>query len=143
LDLQKQFGAELSAYTEFVANSDPKGPKVVTGQAGNIRPFREHKTKLKPGRSFQSVAVEGLKWGDCNGKRFGEQGRRTDIGKGARFTTRDCGQEGIKQSGSGPEWFDSGITRHSSRSHSRKAASAMIAKIPEPLAAHLARVFKY
>lgn len=48
---------------------------------------------------------------------------------------------GIKQRGSGAEWFDNGICRHSSRSGSRKAASAQIAKIPFPLASHIARVF--
>lgn len=71
-----------------------------------------------------------------------ENGRRTDVGKGARFTTRDCGIEGTKQHGSGPIWFDTGIAKHSSGSTSRKAASAMIAKIPFPLAQHIARVYK-
>lgn len=49
---------------------------------------------------------------------------------------------GIKQHGSGPQWFDVGICKHSSRSYSRKAASALIAKIPFALAQHIARVFK-
>jgi len=51
-------------------------------------------------------------------------------------------EQGVKQNGSGPEWFDNGIAKHSSRSDSRKAASAQIAKIPLPLAQHIARVFK-
>lgn len=51
-------------------------------------------------------------------------------------------QGGVKQHGSGPVWFDSGIARHSSRSDSRKAASAQIAKIPMPLAQWIARSFK-
>lgn len=79
---------------------------------------------------------EGLKVPSADG------GRRTDPGKGARFTTRDCGVEGIKQHGSGAEWFDTGIAKHSSRSDSRKAASAQIAKIPQPLAQHIARIYK-
>jgi hypothetical protein len=73
-----------------------------------------------------------------------EEGRRTDIGKGARFTTRDCGDEGTKQRGSGREWFagEGKISRTtSSRSNARKAASARIAKIPEALARHIARVY--
>jgi C-5 cytosine-specific DNA methylase len=51
-------------------------------------------------------------------------------------------REGIKQRGSGAEWFDIGIAKHSSRSDSRKAASAQIAKIPFPLAQHIARCYK-
>jgi len=50
---------------------------------------------------------------------------------------------GIKQGG---DWFNSdlpSISRlHSSKSPARKAASAAIAKIPYPLARHVARVFK-
>jgi len=70
-------------------------------------------------------------------------GRRTDPGKEARFTTRDCGAEGLKFGGGW--WKDSTnnlIRKASSRSSARKAASAMIAKIPFPLAQHIARVFK-
>jgi hypothetical protein len=39
-------------------------------------------------------------------------------------------------------WFDGGLTKFGSRSNARKAASAMIAKIPYPLANHIARAFK-
>ncbi len=47
----------------------------------------------------------------------------------------------------GGDWFGSGENcseqrKHSSRSNSRKAASAMIAKIPYSLASHIARSFK-
>ncbi len=51
-------------------------------------------------------------------------------------------REGFKQRGSGADWFDNGLCRESSKSDSRKAASAMIAKIPYPLAQHIARIFK-
>ena len=50
--------------------------------------------------------------------------------------------EGVKQHGSGPVWFDNGIASHSSHSDSRKAASAMIAKIPFELSSWIARCFK-
>jgi hypothetical protein len=53
--------------------------------------------------------------------------------------------QAIKQSGSGREWFagEGKISRMtSSKSKARKAASAMIAKIPFPLAQHIARCFK-
>jgi hypothetical protein len=69
-------------------------------------------------------------------------GRRTDIGKGARFTTRNCGVEGRKQEGSGVAWFDNGIAKLPSSSPRRKQKSAEIAMIPPSLARHIARVFK-
>lgn len=76
-------------------------------------------------------------------------------------------RDGVKQGGSGAEWWReplqerrkqatavknggdwfgagkncSAQRRQSSRSDSRKAASALIARIPEPLARHIARVF--
>lgn len=51
-------------------------------------------------------------------------------------------QGGVKQHLSGPEWFDKGAAAVSSKSDSRKAASAMIAEIPFDLAQYIARVFK-
>lgn len=70
-------------------------------------------------------------------------GRRTDHGKGARLTSRDCGVEnGRKGAGAGAEWFDANLCVHSSKSPARKMASAMIAKIPEPVSRHIARTFK-
>jgi hypothetical protein len=68
------------------------------------------------GRSFQSVAVEEL------------------------HADRDG--QGIKQHGSGHIWYRTGNGALSSKSSKRKAASAMIAKIPFPLAQHIARTFK-
>lgn len=84
-----------------------------------------------PGRSFQSAAV----------KVASESGRRTDVGNGVRFTSRDCGIEGVKQRGSGAEWFDNGVASMGSKSNARKAASAAIAEIPFELASYIARAF--
>ena len=66
------------------------------------------------GKSFQSASVAHVKVPS-------EVGRRTDPGKGARFTSRDCG---------------------GSKSPPRKMASAMIARIPLPLSQHIAAHFK-
>jgi hypothetical protein len=83
-------------------------------------------------RSFQTAAVQSL------------YGRRTDLSKGARFTSRDCGieREGIKCGG---DWFNAdqpSIPRtRSSKSLARKRASAMIAKIPLRLSQHIAEVY--
>ena len=76
--------------------------------------FHEHEKTGKPGRSFQSAAVEemGIKNRDADGDE------------------RDH-----------PNAFGWKKPRTSSHSNARKMASAMIAKIPEPLALHIARVF--
>jgi hypothetical protein len=85
--------------------------------------------------SFQSASVRGLK---------SPGGNLSEEGFNVRNARRFRELEGIKQRGSGREWFagEGKIGRMSSRSDSRKAASAMIAKIPFPLAQHIARCFK-
>jgi hypothetical protein len=72
------------------------------------------------------------------------RGRRTDLGKGARFTSRDCGIEGRKNGG---DWFGSGENaslqrQHGSKSNGRKHAAAAIAKIPLPLSRYIAATFR-
>ncbi len=91
--------------------------------------FHAHKKGIAGG-SFQSVAV----------KVASVSGRRTDVGNGVRFTSRDCGAE----KGFAKEWRESpnGMPMMSSKSNARKAAAAQIAKIPLPLSQHIARVFK-
>ena len=49
---------------------------------------------------------------------------------------------GRKQRGSGPAWFRGELGQMSGKSPARKAASAMIAKIPLPLSSYIARTFK-
>lgn len=39
-------------------------------------------------------------------------------------------------------WFQDGAAKHGSQSNSRKAASALIAKIPFPLAVYIAQTYK-
>jgi len=72
-------------------------------------------------------------------------GRRTDVGKGARFTSRDCGIEGRKNFG-GPGRFDRAGPGSpiwlSSASPARKAASAKIAKIPFALSSWIGRCYR-
>lgn len=58
-----------------------------------------------------------------------------------RHLTNQLESDAVKQHGSGPIWFDTGIASLSSNSSNRKAASAQIAKIPLPLARHIARCF--
>lgn len=51
--------------------------------------------------------------------------------------------DGVKQPGlANRAWFDHGMARHPSKSSKRKAASAMIAKIPLELARHIGSVYR-
>ena len=96
------------------------------------------------GRSFQSESVAQ------HVKVPSEAGRRTDPGNGVRFTSRDCGVEGIKGAGAG--WFNDAkrkggtetgyLSQSGSKSPARKAAAARIAKIPLPLSQWIARTYK-
>jgi hypothetical protein len=54
---------------------------------------------------------------------------------------KQSGISGIRENGKGDRWFQDGAAQHGSRSSARKAASAMIAKIPFPLANHVAKCF--
>lgn len=56
--------------------------------------------------------------------------------------TKQPGIGGLRDNGKGDAWFQNGAARSGSKSSARKAASAMIAKIPESLARHIARTYK-
>jgi len=51
------------------------------------------------------------------------------------------GISGKRDNGQGDKWFQDGAARHGSKSSARKAASAMIAKIPLPLSRYIAHHF--
>ncbi len=99
------------------------------------------------GGSFQSASVGHVKVPS-------ESGRRTDPGKGARFTSRDCGMEATGKKGYVPEGtkalgkhghpriLPQIVNKTGSGSSARKAASAMIAKIPLPLCRYIAAVYR-
>jgi hypothetical protein len=71
-------------------------------------------------------------------------------GSGKSFQTESVRQAGVKQpgiggqrnNGKGDACFQDGAARHGSKSPARKAASAMIAKIPFDVAQHIARVYR-
>jgi hypothetical protein len=104
--------------------------KVPTMGAGWYPP--EH-PKHVPGLAFNGHAERNLK-------------RRTDVGNGARFTSRDCGIEGGKGLVIGGGTHDQRTkldpAAHWSGSEGRKYASAMIAKIPLVLSRHIAAAWK-
>lgn len=108
------------------------------------------------GKSFQSESVNRMEG-------TGKKAYGRSMNKGAlRWNTHDAGfaeelgivvgarAEGTKQpgiggpraNGKGDAWFQDGAARHGSKSNARKAASAMIAKIPLVLARHIARAWK-
>lgn len=101
------------------------------------------KAATAEGRKAGTQAERGMKVPSA-------EGRRTDVGKGARFTSRDCGVEGTKVSG---DWFGSyGDMKaagtispgrmHGKGPRQRAFASALIAKIPTPLSRWIAATYR-
>lgn len=96
--------------------------------------------------SETGVKAPGMNWSDPS-KRGQDFTRRagkhaTSMRPPAKISAQPPA-EGRKGAGAGAgaEWFDQNISSLPSSSRSRKAASAMIAKIPEPLSRHIARTF--
>lgn len=59
-----------------------------------------------------------------------------------REGVKQNGISGVRKNGKGDRWFQDGAAKYGSKSNSRKAASAMIAKVPFPLSSYIARHFK-
>jgi len=85
------------------------------------------------GKSFQTAAVEG-----CKGVPHTPIGHWTNPNENG---IKQHGISGPRDNGKGDAWFQDGAARHGSKSNARKAASAMIAKIPIGLSRHIARVY--
>lgn len=126
------------------------GAGIKAGDRNKGRANGEHKwdTAFKsPGLNWNGYGEPGYKpegFNVRNAQRFREGIKN---GNGARDEsyrlTEPRKGEGVKMGG---QWWNDStnnlIRKASSKSDSRKAASAMIAKIPYPLAQHIARVFK-
>lgn len=106
--------------------------------------------KRIPGQAFNTTAERAIKNG---GGSWFAVAHNTTSGKSQNARDQLVAQisaDGVKQSGlAGPRtngkgdgWFEDGAARHGSKSRARKAASAAIAKIPFPLACHIARSWK-
>lgn len=122
------------------------------------------------GRSFQSASVEqtgveapGMNWSDPTKRgqdftrlagRHAMEGRKNNGGSwfniggpGQKIVgqnpdgRKQPGISGPRANGKGDRWFQDGAAAHGSKSPSRKAASAMIAKIPAPLALHIGATY--
>lgn len=99
---------------------------------------------LMPAPAKDATKVPSFRFDGKGGSFQSASVRRTGVGKGARFTSRDCGLEAAGRK-IGGDWFsdpNSTCRRHGSKPPQRKAASAMIAKIPLALSSHIARIYK-
>ena len=98
-----------------------------------------------PGQNWSRFIDEGVPsphWNMQAVKTTGHVNKRDGYSH-TRQLTNQRESDGVKQAGlSGPAWFDKGAAAHSSKSASRKAASAQIAKIPLPLSSYIARAYK-
>jgi hypothetical protein len=90
----------------------------------------------------ENVKVPGLDWSKHGTPGYKAQGFNVTAAQRFREGVKQTGISGPRDNGKGDRWFQDGAARHGSKSDSRKAASAMIAKIPFPLAQHIARSFK-
>jgi hypothetical protein len=106
--------------------------------------YRDRQARKNNGGSWFSVAhnTTSGKGQNPDGRKVAE--RIVHIRNGAPHTkhlTNGAEHAGIKHHGSGAVWFDTGPASLPSGSNRRKAASAMIAKIPLPLSRHIASVY--
>jgi C-5 cytosine-specific DNA methylase len=131
---QKWVGRARWNYGSFYLWGDVPALMPITFKAVKVPSFRFDGS----GRSFQTASV-----------------RRTNPGKGARFTSRDCGDEataGVKSPGLDWNRFKNGDPNYRGEAFNpaarkggggdRKMASAMIAKIPLPLSRYIAATFR-
>lgn len=102
--------------------------------------FRDSAIKNNGGSWFnQAHNTTSGKGRNPDGRKVPSEGsRRTNPGNGARFMSR----EGCKGEGAEAKWFDQNLCVHGSKTPARKAASAMIAKIPFELSRHIAAVYR-
>jgi hypothetical protein len=85
-------------------------------------------------KGYGAVTDDGVKHGgDC----FNDP-----AWAGKQGGTKQPGIGGTRKNGKGDAWFQDGAAQHGSKSNARKAASAAIAKIPYPLARHIAAAWK-
>jgi C-5 cytosine-specific DNA methylase len=111
---------------------------------GTVSPhWRMQGEKPKGTRLWQ----DGVKVGNASARTFSERPslaeRDSSLDPNNFYHgVKQSGLSGTRENGKGDKWFEKGAARHGSRSTARKAASAMIAKIPFPLAQHIARTYK-
>ncbi len=111
-----------------------------TGEVSSFNWTSERATK-NTGGSWFNIAHN-----TTSGKARNPDGRpnnaRDRIVESERDGVKQPGIGGPRANGKGDSWFQDGAAAHGSKSSARKAASARIAKIPLPLAQHIAHVYR-
>lgn len=118
------------------------GSYYLWGDVPALMPWESDATKVSgfrfdgSGKSFQTASVNGVKVG---GFSWSNYGKNNYVPQGFNRTA----EQGIKLGSDSFNSDESSVMRRmGSKTNARKAASAIIAKIPYPLAVHIARVFK-
>ena len=88
--------------------------------------------------ALMPMSVAALK---VPGFRFDGSGRSFQTESVVRQGVKQPGISGARDNGKGNRWFQDGAARSGSKSPARKAASALIAKIPFPLSRHIAATY--
>lgn len=86
----------------------------------------------------RQVKVGGFSWSDFGKPDYVARAFNGTAEQRLRDGVKQAGISGRRMNGKGDRWFQDGAARAGSQSHARKAASASIAKIPLPLARHIA-----
>jgi hypothetical protein len=156
---QPWVGRARWSYGSFFLWGDVPALMPITFRASKVPGFRFDGS----GRSFQTASVEtsghktqGMNWSDRTKRgqdftriagRQAMEGIKSDgLGWRENGTLKSCNRmvpDGLK--GSGGSWFhdnDNPMRRGTSKGAARKAASAMIAKIPLPLSRHIAATYR-
>lgn len=90
--------------------------------------------------AVNAVKAPGMNWSDQTKR--GQDFTRLAGRHALDNVIKQPGIHGQRANGKGDRWFQDGAARHGSKSKARKAASAMIAKIPLVLATHIARTYR-
>lgn len=90
----------------------------------------------------EAVKVPGINFNGYGKPGYKAQGFNVTAAQWYREGVKQAGISGPRDNGKGNKRFQDGAAKHGSRFNSRKAASAMIAKIPFPLSQHIARTYK-
>jgi hypothetical protein len=110
------------------------------GDVPALMPTVSRRAILRSGKSFQTASVEATGIKGVHHRTKGHWTNPAEYEGASLYADRDS--QGVKQHGSGHVWYRTGNGAMPSKSKRRKAASAMIAKIPFPLSNHIAKCFK-
>jgi len=111
------------------------GMKNTGGSWFNIGSPRQKETNRNPVHDYVKTVGHANK---CDG--YSHARHLTNQSESDGF--KQAGISGVRDNGKGDRWFQDGAALHGSKSSARKAASAMIARIPFALAKYIARTYR-